>query len=417
MANSKERLARKLNTADAVVIGLGAMIGSGIFVAISPAVASAGSGILLGLFIAAIMAYCNATSSGQLAAVYPESGGTYVYGRERLGRLWGWLAGWGFVIGKIASCAAAALTFGYYVYAPAAKYFALLAVAGLTVANYRGIEKTLAVTRIIVFVVLSALFVAVFASLGGGNIDSSRLVPFSGTGGLWGILQAAGILFFAFAGYARIATLGEEIREPRKAIPKAMMVALLVTLFIYFTVIAGALLAAGPEAIAQSHTPLVTAVEAGSLGWISPVVRLGAIVASVGVLLSLMLGISRTLFSMAGNKELPVWLAGVHPKFKVPHHAEVTVALVIGMVVMLWDVRSAIGFSAFTILIYYAITNASAWTLSKEQRLWPRWLSVLGMAGCILLAFSLPRSSVLAGGIVMAAGFVMYGLSSGRMKT
>jgi len=305
MTNQNDRLARKLNTSDAVTIGLGAMIGSGIFVAISPAVAAAGSGILLGLLLAALMAFCNATSSAQLAALYPESGGTYVYGRKQLGDLWGWLAGWGFVVGKIASCAAAALTFGNYLHGPGAKWLALMAVAGLSFANYRGIEKTLAVTRVIVVVVLGALLTAVMASLGGGSVDAARLRPLSGTGGIEGILQAAGIMFFAFAGYARIATLGEEVKEPRQAIPKAMMRAFAITLFVYFVVITSVLMAAGPEAISRSDIPLVSAVEAGSLNQLSSVVRLGAILATLGVLLSLMLGVSRTLFSMAGNKELP----------------------------------------------------------------------------------------------------------------
>ena len=126
------RLARRLTLGDAVVVGLGAMIGAGVFAAIGPAADAAGGGLLLGLGIAAIVAYCNATSSARLAAVYPASGGTYVYGRARLGPFWGFLAGWGFVVGKTASCAAMALTFGAYAAPAWQRPIAVAAVGGLT---------------------------------------------------------------------------------------------------------------------------------------------------------------------------------------------------------------------------------------------------------------------------------------------
>ncbi|HEX5939756.1 MAG TPA: amino acid permease, partial [Dehalococcoidia bacterium] len=206
------RLSRRLGTADAVVIGLGSMIGAGVFVAIGPAAEAAGVGLLLGLAIAGAVAFCNATSSAQLAALYPESGGTYVYGRRRLGELWGFIAGCSFVVGKTASCAAIALTFGTYVAADLARPLALAAVVGLTAVNLRGVEKTALATRLIVAFVLAVLAAAVIASLAGGEADIEHLTPLTGSGGLKGILESAGLLFFAFAGYARIATLGEEVR-------------------------------------------------------------------------------------------------------------------------------------------------------------------------------------------------------------
>ena len=171
---------------------------------------------------------------------------------------------------------------------------------------------------------------------------------------------------------------------------------------------AGALSAIGADALAASRAPLASAVEAGRFVWLSPVVRLGATVATLGVLLSLMVGISRTVFSMASNGELPRWLSAVHPKFKVPHHAELAVAGIISVIVLLGDVRSAIGFSAFTILIYYAITNASALTLPKENLLWPRWVAAIGFIFCILLAASLPVSSLVLGSAVIALGVLVH---------
>lgn len=404
------RLARQLTTTDAVAIGMSAMIGSGIFVAIGPAAASAGSGVLLGLLIAAGVAYCNATSSAQLAAIYPESGGTYVYGRQQLGPFWGWLAGWAFVVGKLASCAAAALTFGFYINPSCAKVLGVAAVVLLTVVNYLGIKKTSVATRVMIIVVLCTLATVVFTSILGGQINTAHLKP---VGSLTGILGSAAIMFFAFAGYARIATLGEEVLEPRTTIPKAIILALIVTLAVYLTVTAGVLLVLGPEKMAQSPAPLAEAVSLSKFSMLTPFVRLGAAVATLSVLLSLMAGISRTIFAMASNRELPQWFCAVHPRYKVPHRAEFVVAVIISLVVISGDVRGAIGFSAFTILVYYAITNACVFSLPPEKRLWPLWLAVIGLLSCILLGFNLPGPSLATGGGIILIGAGIYFL---RMK-
>src|SRR5690606_33345804 len=217
------RLARRLGTFDAVTIGLGSMIGAGVFAAFGPAARAAGNGLIAGLGLAALVAYCNATSSAQLAALYPESGGTYAYGQERLGRLWGFLAGWGFVIGKLASCAAMAMTLGSYAAPALARPLAVAAVIALTAVNYLGVKKTALLTKIIVAVVLSALAVVVGAVWLGGSTEVARLWPLRELTA-YGVLQSAGLLFFAFAGYARLATLGEEVSEPERTIPRAIPV-------------------------------------------------------------------------------------------------------------------------------------------------------------------------------------------------
>lgn len=408
LSDARNRLARKLGTTDAVVIGLGSMIGAGVFAAIGPAAAAAGSGLLLGLVVAAVVAYANAASSAQLAALYPESGGTYVYGRKRLGKFWGFLAGWGFVVGKTASCAAMALTFGYYAAPSAARPLAIAAVVALVAVNYFGVSKTARLTRWIVALVLVALAVVVGAAFGGGSFDEGRLTPVWGNGGVYGVLQAGGLFFFAFAGYARIATLGEEVRDPTRVIPRAIPLALGITLLVYTTVAVAALGAAGADALAASAAPLATAVNAGSLDSLAPVVRAGAALASLGVLLSLLAGVSRTTFAMADNGELPRSLAAVHSRFKVPHHAEIAVGAAIIVVVAVVDLRFAIAFSSFAVLVYYAIANASALTLRRDERRWPRWLSALGIVGCLTLAFTLPWASVVAGAALLALGSGVY---------
>ncbi|MGH2653117.1 MAG: APC family permease [Actinomycetota bacterium] len=397
-----DRLARRLTTVDAVVIGMGAMIGAGIFAAVRPAAEAAGAGLLIGLAVAAVVAYCNAASSAQLAAVYPESGGTYVYGRERLGPFWGYLAGWGFVVGKTASLAAMALTVGLYVAPDLGRPVALASVVAMTAVNYRGIRKTALLTRLIVTVVVASLAAVVAASLFGGTAGADNLGPL-GRGGVAGVLQSAGLLFFAFAGYARIATLGEEVVEPHRSIPRAILISLTLVLLLYATVAAAGLLAVGPEVISRAPAPLAAAVEAGSLARVAPAVRIGAGVAALGVLLSLLAGVSRTVYAMARNRELPGFLAAVHPRHLTPHRAEIAVALVVTAVVLLADLRGAIGFSSFAVLVYYGIANVSAWTQPPEQRRWPRLVQVVGLLGCALLAFTLPATSVVVGVAVLAA--------------
>ncbi|HEX4819718.1 MAG TPA: APC family permease, partial [Acidimicrobiales bacterium] len=244
------RLARRLGLGDAVIIGLGSMIGAGVFTAIAPAARAAGTGLLIGLVIAAVIAFCNATSSAELAALYPASGGTYVYGRQRLGAFWGYLAGWGFVVGKLASCAAIALTVGAYA-APSWQHpIAVAAVVAVVAVNYHGVQKTAALTRVIVGIVLVALTIVVIGVLFGGHASTANVTRDLTAGGWHGVLQSAGLLFFAFAGYARIATLGEEVEDPAHTIPKAIPRALGITLVVYVVVAVSALAAIGSEALA-----------------------------------------------------------------------------------------------------------------------------------------------------------------------
>jgi APA family basic amino acid/polyamine antiporter len=377
---STATLSRRLGLTDAVFIGLGSMIGAGVFAAFAPAARAAGSGLLVGLVVAAAVAFCNATSSAQLAAVYPVSGGTYAYGRARLGPWWGFVAGWSFVIGKTASCAAMALVFAAYA-APAGweKPVAVAAVLALAAVNYFGITRTAALTRVIVVVVLLALAVAVaagsrtglpFLSAAGAG-DGGTLGDGLLASGPYGILQSAGILFFAFAGYARIATMGEEVRDPARTIPAAITIALILAVVVYAAVALTLLGAVGPGAVARASAPLAALVDAGGWRWAEPVIRVGAAAASLGALLGLIAGIGRTTLAMAREGDLPRWLAAVHPRYAVPHHAEIAVAVVVSALVLAVDVRGAIAFSSFGVLLYYAVANLAAFTQPRANRRYP----------------------------------------------
>ncbi|CAL9451327.1 APC family permease [Streptomyces werraensis] len=400
-------LRRTLGTGDAVVVGLGAMLGAGIFAVLAPAARAAGSGLLLGLAVAAVVAYCNADSSARLAALYPASGGTYVYGRERLGEFWGYLAGWAFVVGKTASCAAMALTVGAYVWPGQAHAVAVAAVVLVTVVDYGGVQKSAWVTRAIVGVVLAVLASVVVVCLTSGDAAPGRLGD-GVSGGAGGVLQAAGLLFFAFAGYARIATLGEEVRDPARTIPRAVRVALGIVLAAYAAVAVAVLSVLGAESLGASVAPLADAARAAGAPGLAPVVRVGAAVAALGSLLALLLGVSRTTLAMARDRHLPPPLAAVHPRYHVPHRAALAVGGVVALLAATVDVRGAVGFSSFGVLTYYAVANASAWTLRPGVA--ARVVPAVGFAGCLALAFSLPWTSVAVGAAVLGAGVVAYGV-------
>jgi basic amino acid/polyamine antiporter, APA family len=406
----REELARRLSTTDAVVLGVAAMIGAGVFAAPGPAAAAAGTWLLAGLAVAAVVAYANATSSAQLAALHPESGGTYVYARHRLGAYWGFLAGWSFVVGKTASLSAMALTFGAYVHPPAARPLGVAAVVAMVVVNYLGVEKTARLSRVIVAVVLASLAAVVVGVLAGTG-DVGGFGAGSPPGGMWGVLQSAGLLFFAFAGYARLATLGEEVRDPQITIPRAIPLALGIVVAVYAAVLVSVLAAVGPEVLADSPDPLAAAVAEGGAPWLVPAVRVGAAVAAAGVLLSLLAGVSRTTLAMARRGELPRVLDAVHPRRRTPHRAEIAVGALVCAIVLVADLRGAIGFSSFAVLTYYALANASAWTLPVADRRWPRWLAGLGVGLCALLAVTLPAVAVVGGLVLLLVGSGTWWLS------
>ncbi|MCJ1674872.1 MULTISPECIES: APC family permease [unclassified Rathayibacter] len=405
-------LARRLGLRDAVVIGLGSMIGAGLFSAFAPAAAAAGPWLLVGLALAAIVAWANASSTAQLAAQYPRSGGAYLSGRERLGEWPGFLAGWSFVVGKTASCAAMALTVAAYA-APAGweRPVAVAAVVALVAVNVLGVTRTALATRILLSIVLVVLVVAMAAAAASGPaVVSGTDRPFDA----YGVLQSAGLLFFAFAGYARLATMGEEVRDPARTIPRAILGALLLAVLLYTVVGAGLLAALGPERLAASTQPLVDA--AAAWPWTAVPIRVGAAAASLGALLALIAGIGRTSLAMARNGDLPRALAVIDPVRSVPRRAEIAVGLIVVVLVLVADLRSAIGFSSFGVLLYYLVANVAALTQEAPHRRYPRPLAVVGVAGCLLLVATLPPASIAGGVAVLAAGAAYRLLAQSRVR-
>ena len=378
------------------------------------AAAAGGAGLLVALALAGFIAYCNATSSARLAARYPESGGTYVYGRERLGPFAGFLAGWGFVVGKTASCAAMALTIGAYLWPGQARLVAVVAVVAVTAVNLRGIGKTATATRVLVAVVLAVLALVAVTGAVGGPVRLTGSASPAASGGACS--PPPGCSSSPSPGTPGSPRSARRSATRQRTIPRAVPLALGVVLAVYLVLAVVALGVLGADRLAASAAPLADVVTAAGLPGLAWLVRAGATVAVTGVLLSLLAGVGRTMLAMARRRDLPGALAAVHPVHRVPHRAELAVAAVVVAVVLLGDVRGAIGFSSCTVLVYYAITNAAALTLGRDpaRRLPVRALAALGLVGCLLLAVNLPLASVLAGFGVLALGAAWYALRPRR---
>lgn len=445
---------RRLGQADAVVIGLASMIGAGAFVSLGAGLDLAGPAALLAVGLAALVALANALSTAQLAAQHPSSGGTYVFAGRQLGPLWGFLAGWCFVIGKVASCAAMALVLAaYLVPTPAVRIVALGVVVLLTAVNLLGITRTAALARLLVAVSITSLLatalrigIGLAAGLGGQGLQAPAPGPTArAAGGLWdggllavghaalergegsvaavglAVLQAAAVMFFAVAGYARVATLGEEVEDPRRTIPRAIVLALGVVVGLYLVL--GVLLVqlGPPDAIRLGATvdawaadgqwgPAPFRIALGLVGagpgWII-VITVGASAAAAGALLALIAGISRTMLAMARGGDLPRMFAHVSPRTGVPDRAQVAAGLAVLALLLAADgTVAAILASSFGVLLYYALANASALTQQGEHRRMPRAVSWGGLVGCIALVAALPGRTIVAGLVIIAVGLL-----------
>lgn len=400
-------LKRDLSLLDAVGIGLGAVIGAGIFVVTGVAAGVAGPAFLVGLILAGIAATCNGLSSAQLASVFPQSGGTYEYGYRLLSPELGFCAGWMFLTSKLAAGGVVALGFGTYLSQlfPAIdpKVGAISAIVILTSANYFGIKKAGKINLIIVSITLISLLY--FIVTGISSFDSANLKPFAPEG-IPGIAQSAALLFFAFTGYARITTLGEEVQQPQKTIPKAVILTLILSVLLYSAISMVAVGSVGSAALSTASAPLSLAAGKFHYPGAKLFISIGATTAMFGVLLSQILGISRMMFAMARKQDLPAFLQSVHPKYKVPHAGVFLSAVIITLLTLFGTLQFIVSTASFTILLYYSITNIAALKLEKKNTHYPSWISVLGLISCLSLAASLSLKSVLVGLLMLAIGFI-----------
>ena len=417
-------LARAIGMWGAAWMGLGSILGTGVFVSLGLAAGIVGEGMLLAVLLAAGVAMANGLSSAQLAAAYPVSGGTYAYGRALLHPALGFAAGWLFLVAKSASAATAALGFASYSlrlfgwgeqrYLRIGLAFSLVIVLSALVSG--GIRRSDLANRVIVSLTMLSLGVFVifgFSSLSVETIQKQiSFQTFQTTilSSPWGLLQATALLFVAYTGYGRIATLGEEVRDPARVIPRAVILALVLAMLLYLCVSFTAIGLVGSSLFANmTHQGAPLEGIARSLGqpWLARIIAIGAISAMLGVLLNLLLGLSRVLLAMAREHEMPHALAKIDEKNQSPQRAVWTMGLVIASLTLLGSIKLAWSLSAFTVLIYYGITNLCALALAPEQRRFPRPIAYAGLFSCLLLAFFVTPAIWLFGSVLLALGFFL----------
>jgi APA family basic amino acid/polyamine antiporter len=411
-------LKRQVGVVGAVMMGLGSIIGTGVFVSIGISAGIIGPAVLLAIIVAAFVAIFNGLNSAQLAASHPVSGGTYEYGYRYLNPVLGFTAGWTFLLAKSASAATAGLGFAGYLLTAAGQDgalsvpLALAALVILTLIILGGIQRSNQVNIAIVSITLFSL--GAFVVIGGAQFNAANLDPFfSGTqeqGPLAGFLHATALMFVAYTGYGRIATLGEEVREPRRTIPRAVITALLVTMLVYGLVALVSLGTAGAASLSQTTAagaaPLEVTARSFNVPGIAELVTLGALTAMLSVLMNLILGLSRVLLAMGRRRDMPPVVARLNAAGTTPTAAVIVMACVIGLLMLTGSVKTTWSFSAFTVLIYYAITNLAALRLPPEQRLFPKFVAWCGLAACLFLAFQVEASIWLPGLALIAGGLV-----------
>lgn len=397
------RPGRRLGLRESVVIGLVSMVGAGLFTAFAPAAAHAGPRLLLAVVIAALVSAASAHSMVRLAARHPGSGGVYVYGRERLGLPWGYLAGWSFAIGKTATCAVMAMTIGLHLWPDHARLVASLVVLAVLALDLQGVRAPTGIAAWAVGLVIALALVFVAVMFLAPPITADEPPPaLPGSGGVRGVLEAAGFLFFAFAGFARVAPFGDLVHEPRRTIPRAIAVTLVVVTALYLLVALALPHSLGAGWVAARQAPLAEAAEISAWPWLGPALRIGAVLVVGTALLALTSGVARIVLAMARDHHLPTVLGVVEGARGVPRRAEMVVAVGVIVIIMLVDLRGAIGYSAFLGLSYYAIANACAWTIDRSVL--HRVVPGLGLVACCTIAALLPWQSVAAGVVTLALG-------------
>lgn len=422
MAQSQQMLKRELGVFGATMMGLGSILGTGVFVSIGIASGIAGPSVILAIGLAALVAICNGLNSAQLAANHAVSGGTYEYGYKYLNSWFGFTAGWMFLLAKSASAATAALGFGGYFLnllgINTREYLiplGLIAVMILTVIVLSGLRRSNITNIVIVSVTLVALTLFVLGGLPKLLANGSdNLSPFfSGDGNsIANLLQATALMFVAYTGYGRIATMGEEVREPRRVIPRAIIAAMIVTMVIYMSVAIVGVGSVGTEVLAGTAqtqaAPLEIAAHEFDVPLVAQIVAVGAITAMLGVLLNLILGLSRVLLAMGRRHDMPSATARVNTNNSTPYVAVAIIGVGIAALVLIGNVKTTWSFSAFTVLIYYSITNLSALQLKGEERLYPKWIAWVGLAACLFLAFWVEVQIWLVGLGMIALGLVWH---------
>lgn len=425
MSESKsqpQQLKREVGIFGAMMLGMGSIVGTGVFISIAIGIETSGPAVILAIIVAAIVATCNGLSSAQLAASHPVAGGTYEYGYKYLNPWMGFSAGWLFLLAKSASAATAALGFAIYLYDLTELSFlqdkvvvALACVVILTIIVFTGLRRSSTINTIIVSITMLALFAFIIFGFSSATQNSGKnLTPFfqsSDEHPQWmSFLKTCALMFVAYTGYGRVATLGEEIHNPRKNIPIAIILTLIASSILYVLIAWVSVASTGAShfqsGLVDGHAPLISVAKSFNQPWLLTLLSIGAITAMLGVLLNLILGLSRIVLAMGRRKDMPPVTAKLDASGKTPTVATLIVMAIIIILVLTGDVKLTWSFSAFTVLFYYAITNLASIKLPRENRLYPAFVSWIGLFGCLALAFWVEPAVWLSGLGCLLAGWI-----------
>jgi APA family basic amino acid/polyamine antiporter len=406
-------LKRTLGLFDASAIGIGAIIGGGIFVVTGLAAGRAGPGLLFSLLISAVVAFFTALSFSEIAAQRPREGGGYDYAHELVSPLAGFVAGWLWLVSNVVVGVAVSIGFASYFSALVnlpVRLIAPIACIGVTVVNSLGTRGSATMNNGLVLVKLSILvFFVVFGLFGVKSTNFSPLFP----NGPAGVMQASAIIFFAFSGFARITILSEEVKDPERNVPRAIMIALAVSTVVYLLVGYVAVGLAGYHELANSGSPLADAAAIESKG-AANIVSLGALAATLSVLLTTLLGLSRVSYSMARNHDLPGFFGIIRGGRGVPLNSVIVLGLAMALMAAFTDLMKAVAISNFAALIYYSLGNYAAFRLEKPK--YPKIVPVVGLASCIVLLLFLSSDAWMIGIGALCIGLVYYYFGRNRFE-
>jgi basic amino acid/polyamine antiporter, APA family len=398
-------LKREIGLFGATALGIGAIIGSGIFIVTGIVAGVAGPAMIFSVIIAGVIAVFSAMSVAELGAYLPEEGGTYAYAQKLISPFAGFIAGWIWIFSNIFVGAAVSLGFAHY-FVTVFPEVPVKIIAGIIclifiIINYLGLKESVLFNNILV--TLKVLILLFFIAFGLGYFHPGNFIPLAPAGSM-GILSGAALIFFAYTGFARVTIMAEEVKDPEKTIPRSIYLSLAISTAIYLLVSIVAVGLAGAPALAHSGSPLADAIgSTGSSGAVL-IISLGAMIATASVLLTTIMGISRIVFSMARSQDLPSLFERIHPKFGTPHYAIAITGACMIAALLLADLTLVVAVSTFAMLLYYLIANIAAFRLPREHRMYSPWVPIIGALSCIGLIVFLSPTSWIIGCVGLAIG-------------